>query len=96
MLVVTNSENDVCTWTETVQYNRNMHMVDFTLQVEGAFTQGYGLFLLEDYRTSPKGALLTVGPGAYKLPSIGNTPCEFNVFLLHDASNPRNICSSKV
>ncbi|KAJ8045748.1 Xanthine dehydrogenase/oxidase [Holothuria leucospilota] len=64
-------------------------------QVEGAFTQGYGLFLLEDYRTSPKGHLLTVGPGAYKLPSIGNTPYEFNVFLLHDASNPRNICSSK-
>ncbi|PIK35232.1 putative xanthine dehydrogenase/oxidase, partial [Apostichopus japonicus] len=63
--------------------------------IEGAFSQGYGLFLLEDYRISPKGDLLTKGPGAYKLPSIGNTPAEFNVTLLDKSNNPTSIYSSK-
>ncbi|KAJ8045307.1 Xanthine dehydrogenase/oxidase [Holothuria leucospilota] len=64
-------------------------------QVEGGFMQGYGLFLTEDYRYSPDGHLLTKGPCAYKMPTVKNIPAEFNVSLLHNASNPRAICSSK-
>ena len=37
-----------------------------TLQVEGGFMQGYGLFAMEQLLHSPTGALLTRGPGAYK------------------------------
>ena len=37
-------------------------------QIEGAFAQGYGLFMLEQMIHSPDGVLLTRGPGAYKLP----------------------------
>ncbi len=37
-------------------------------QVEGAFAQGYGLFMMEQMVHSPDGLLLTRGPGAYKIP----------------------------
>ncbi|KAJ8045856.1 Xanthine dehydrogenase/oxidase [Holothuria leucospilota] len=64
-------------------------------QIEGAFIQGYGLYVLEDYRYSPSGELLTIGPGGYKIPICRNIPSVFNVSLLHSAPNPRGICSSK-
>ena len=68
---------------------------DLLSQIEGGFIQGYGLFVLEDYRVSPSGQLLTIGPGFYKIPSFGDIPAEFNVSLLTRAPNPFAICSSK-
>ncbi|XP_022080344.1 xanthine dehydrogenase/oxidase-like [Acanthaster planci] len=64
-------------------------------QIEGGFIQGYGLFVLEDYRVSPSGQLLTIGPGFYKIPSFGDIPAEFNVGLLTRSPNPFAIYSSK-
>ncbi|XP_022085904.1 xanthine dehydrogenase/oxidase-like [Acanthaster planci] len=64
-------------------------------QIEGAFVQGYGMFVLEDYRVTPTGHLLTKGPGFYKIPACGDIPAEFNVSLLTRAPNPFNVCSSK-
>uniref|UniRef100_A0A0A9Y781 Xanthine dehydrogenase/oxidase n=1 Tax=Lygus hesperus TaxID=30085 RepID=A0A0A9Y781_LYGHE len=64
-------------------------------QIEGAFMQGLGLFTIEQLLVSPAGALLTRGPGAYKIPSFGDVPAEFNVSLLTNSSNPRAIYSSK-
>ncbi|KAK6188057.1 hypothetical protein SNE40_004321 [Patella caerulea] len=64
-------------------------------QIEGAFTQGYGMFVIEEYKVSPEGTLLTRGPGNYKIPTYGNIPAEFNVSLLKGASNPRAVYSSK-
>ncbi|KAJ8045852.1 Xanthine dehydrogenase/oxidase [Holothuria leucospilota] len=64
-------------------------------QIEGAFIQGYGFYVLEDYRYSPSGELLTKGPGGYKIPICTNIPAIFNVSLLHSAPNPRAIFSSK-
>jgi xanthine dehydrogenase/oxidase len=57
--------------------------------------QGYGLFMIEQLIHSPDGVLLTRGPGAYKIPSFGDIPCEFNVSLLHGANNPKAVYSSK-
>ena len=68
----------------------------FNPQIEGAFVQGYGLFVLEDYRVTPSGHLLTIGPGFYKIPGFGDIPSELNVSLLTRAPNPFAICSSKV
>ena len=65
-------------------------------QVEGAFVQGYGLFTLEEMIYSPTGALLSRGPGAYKLPGFTDIPQQFNVSLLKGVSNPRAVYSSKV
>ena len=64
-------------------------------QVEGAFIQGYGMFVMEEILHSPSGQLLTQGPGTYKIPSFGDIPSSFNVTLLKDSNNPRAIFSSK-
>ncbi|XP_041351962.1 xanthine dehydrogenase/oxidase-like [Gigantopelta aegis] len=64
-------------------------------QIEGAFMQGYGMMVLEHYKVSPDGTLLTRGPGTYKLPSFGNIPTRFNVSLLKGSSNKRAVYSSK-
>ena len=64
-------------------------------QIEGAFTQGYGLFTLEELIYSPEGTLYSRGPGMYKLPGFADIPAEFNVSLLTGAPNPRAVYSSK-
>lgn len=64
-------------------------------QIEGAFIQGYGLYMLEELMYSPDGTILTKGPGSYKLPGFTSIPTEFNVALLRGSSNPRAIYSSK-
>ena len=71
-------------------------------QVEGAFTQGVGLFTMEqcvylegDSRTQ-RGQLYTTGPGTYKIPSCSDIPVELNVTLMDKTTNPRAIFSSKV
>lgn len=58
--------------------------------------QGYGLFTIEETVHSPQGALLSRGPGAYKISGFGDIPAEFNVALLKGAPNPRAVYSSKV
>jgi xanthine dehydrogenase/oxidase len=65
-------------------------------QIEGAFIQGYGLFTLEDLLFSPKGHLLTKGPGAYKIPTMTDIPQQFYVAMLRGAPNPKAVFSSKV
>lgn len=64
-------------------------------QIEGAFMQGYGLFVLEEMVYFPNGATFTRGPGTYKLPGFADIPLEFNVSLLKGVSNPRAVYSSK-
>ena len=51
-------------------------------QIEGAFVQGYGLFVMEQMIHSPSGVPFTRGPGAYKIPGFDDIPAEFNVTLL--------------
>ncbi|XP_031575307.1 xanthine dehydrogenase/oxidase-like [Actinia tenebrosa] len=64
-------------------------------QIEGGFTQGLGLFTLEEVRFSQQGALWTTGPGAYKIPGFADIPVEFSVHLLRSAPNEKAIYSSK-
>ena len=51
-------------------------------QIEGAFVQGYGLFVMEQMIHSPSGVPFTRGPGAYKIPGFDDIPAEFHVTLL--------------
>eukprot|EP00761_Pharyngomonas_kirbyi_P013987 gb/GECH01014017.1/.p1 GENE.gb/GECH01014017.1/~~gb/GECH01014017.1/.p1 ORF type:complete len:1345 (+),score=341.46 gb/GECH01014017.1/:1-4035(+) len=71
-------------------------------QIEGAFTQGMGLFMMEeliwgdnDHPWVPRGRYFTRGPGAYKLPSADDMPSSFQIHLLSDAPNPYAVHSSK-
>lgn len=65
-------------------------------QVEGAFTQGLGLFTMEELIFSTDGQLQTNGPNTYKIPGFGDVPIELNVSLLDRCPNPKAIFSSKV
>nr|CAH7741383.1 unnamed protein product [Callosobruchus chinensis] len=47
-------------------------------QIEGAFMQGYGLFVLEEMMYSSRGDVFTRGPGTYKIPGFTDIPGEFN------------------
>lgn len=69
---------------------------DLSPQVEGAFMQGLGLFTLEELHYSPRGVLLTRGPGSYKIPAFGDIPTHLTVSLLRDAPNDKAIFASKV
>ncbi|CAL8080403.1 unnamed protein product [Orchesella dallaii] len=64
-------------------------------QIEGAFMQGYGLLTMEELLYSPKGLMLTKGPGMYKIPSMGDIPRQFNISMLRGAPNPKAVYSSK-
>ena len=65
-------------------------------QVEGAFTQGLGLFTMEECVFLKDGKLFTTGPGTYKIPSCNDIPIELNVSLMDNTPNPRAIFYSKV
>lgn len=65
-------------------------------QIEGAFMQGVGLFTLEEVIIDNSGVLLTADPSTYKIPTVAETPHEFNVSLLQGSENPKAIYSSKV
>ncbi|KAJ8393803.1 hypothetical protein AAFF_G00057180 [Aldrovandia affinis] len=64
-------------------------------QIEGAFTQGLGLYTLEELKFSPSGVLYTRGPAQYKIPAVCDMPLTFNVSLLAGSANPHAIYSSK-
>jgi xanthine dehydrogenase molybdopterin-binding subunit B len=64
-------------------------------QVEGGFAQGMGWLTSEELLWDKDGRLLTHCPDTYKIPSIGDTPLEFNVSLLKNAAQPDVIYGSK-
>ncbi|EST04997.1 Aldehyde oxidase/xanthine dehydrogenase, molybdopterin binding [Kalmanozyma brasiliensis GHG001] len=59
-------------------------------QIEGAFTQGFGLFTMEETLYMNNGQLATRGPGNYKIPAFLDTPTDMRVSFLkvQDPSNP--------
>ncbi|KAM4627027.1 aldehyde oxidase 2-like isoform 1-T1 [Discoglossus pictus] len=64
-------------------------------QLEGAFTQGLGLYTIEELQYSPQGTLYPRGPDKYKIPAICDVPTEFNVSFLANSENPFTIYSSR-
>lgn len=51
-------------------------------QIEGAWTQGLGLFTIEELLWNRKGELMTKGPGNYKIPAVLDTPAIMNISFL--------------
>lgn len=64
-------------------------------QIEGAFTQGLGLFTIEQPLFLRNGMMLNRGPGGYKIPTSTDAPRILNVSLLPDRINPFAVRSSK-
>lgn len=65
------------------------------LQIEGAFVQGIGFFMLEEYTTNSDGLVDIEGTWTYKIPTIDTIPKQFNVELLSSGYNSKRVLSSK-
>ena len=64
-------------------------------QIEGGFVQGMGWLTCEELKWSDKGVLQTHSASTYAIPAIGDTPEDFRVALLENATQPRTIHGSK-
>ncbi|XP_021609368.1 indole-3-acetaldehyde oxidase isoform X2 [Manihot esculenta] len=64
-------------------------------QIEGAFVQGIGFFMLEEYTTNSDGLVDIEGTWTYKIPTIDTIPKQFNVELLSSGYNSKRVLSSK-
>ncbi|OXA58372.1 Xanthine dehydrogenase [Folsomia candida] len=64
-------------------------------QIEGAFVQGIGLFMLEEVIINENGELISADPSTYHIPTSSDVPQEFNVTLLTGSANPKAVYSSK-
>ncbi|CBW27630.1 putative xanthine dehydrogenase large subunit [Halobacteriovorax marinus SJ] len=64
-------------------------------QVSGAFIQGMGWVTSENLTYSDKGVLLSHSPTTYKIPSIQDTPREFNIDLIENNTNDVCVHRSK-
>ncbi|CAL5190348.1 unnamed protein product [Lathyrus oleraceus] len=64
-------------------------------QIEGAFVQGLGFFMLEEYATDHNGMSLADGTWNYKIPTIDTIPQQFNVQILNSGHHQHRVLSSK-
>ncbi|KAI3988518.1 hypothetical protein MKX01_026332 [Papaver californicum] len=64
-------------------------------QVEGAFVQGVGFFMMEEYLTNSEGVVVSDGTWNYKIPTIDTIPRQFNVEILNSGHHKKRVLSSK-
>ncbi|KAJ4890583.1 Indole-3-acetaldehyde oxidase [Raphanus sativus] len=64
-------------------------------QIEGAFVQGLGFFMLEEYITDSEGLVLTDSTWTYKIPTVDTIPRQFNVEILNSGRHEKRVLSSK-
>lgn len=64
-------------------------------QIEGAFVQGLGYFMLEEYLTNSDGLMVSEGTWTYKIPTLDTIPKQFNVEILKSGHHQKRVLSSK-
>jgi xanthine dehydrogenase large subunit len=64
-------------------------------QISGAYIQGLGWVTTENLFYNDQGFLLSHAPSTYKIPSIQDTPREFNIELLSNDENKANVRGTK-
>ncbi|KAK7276560.1 hypothetical protein RIF29_17703 [Crotalaria pallida] len=64
-------------------------------QIEGAFVQGLGFFMLEEYETNRDGLVLADGTWNYKIPTMDTIPQQFNVQIINSGHHQHRVLSSK-
>ncbi|KAJ0982588.1 hypothetical protein J5N97_010843 [Dioscorea zingiberensis] len=64
-------------------------------QIEGAFVQGIGFFMYEEYLANSEGLIMADGTWTYKIPSVDTIPKQFNVQLLNSGHHEKRVLSSK-
>ncbi|XP_023898071.2 abscisic-aldehyde oxidase isoform X1 [Quercus suber] len=64
-------------------------------QIEGAFVQGVGFFMLEEYLTNSDGLVVAEGTWTYKIPTLDTIPKQFNVEIQKSGHHQKRVLSSK-
>ncbi|XP_024455534.2 abscisic-aldehyde oxidase isoform X2 [Populus trichocarpa] len=64
-------------------------------QIEGAFVQGIGFLMLEDYTTNPDGLVVSDSTWSYKIPTIDTIPKQINVEIHNSGHHKNRVLSSK-
>ncbi|KAB2606372.1 abscisic-aldehyde oxidase [Pyrus ussuriensis x Pyrus communis] len=64
-------------------------------QIEGAFVQGIGFFMLEEYSENSDGLVISEGTWTYKIPTMDTIPKQFNVEVLNSGHHKKSVLSSK-
>ncbi|XP_031272240.1 abscisic-aldehyde oxidase-like isoform X2 [Pistacia vera] len=64
-------------------------------QIEGAFVQGIGFFMFEEYPTNSDGLVVSEGSWTYKIPTVDTIPKKFNVEILNSGHHRNRVLSSK-
>ena len=64
-------------------------------KIEGAFVQGLGFFMQEEYATDPDGTMVAEGTWTYKIPTLDTIPKQFNVQVLNSGHHQQRVLSSK-
>lgn len=64
-------------------------------QIEGAFVQGIGFFMSEEYLTNADGLVVADSTWTYKIPTIDTIPRQFNVEVLNSGHHEKRVLSSK-
>ncbi|XP_021278309.1 indole-3-acetaldehyde oxidase-like [Herrania umbratica] len=64
-------------------------------QIEGAYVQGLGFFMLEEYPTNSDGLVIANGTWTYKIPTVDTIPKQFNVEILNSGHHQNRVLSSK-
>ncbi|XP_028791047.1 indole-3-acetaldehyde oxidase-like, partial [Neltuma alba] len=64
-------------------------------QIEGAFVQGLGFFMLEEYETNHEGLVLADGTWNYKIPTLDTIPKQLNVEIINSGHHKNRVLSSK-
>ncbi|PPR87038.1 hypothetical protein GOBAR_AA33652 [Gossypium barbadense] len=58
-------------------------------QIEGAYVQGIGFFMLEEYPTNSDGLVTANGTWSYKIPTMDTIPKQFNVEILNSGHHQK-------
>lgn len=72
-----------------------MEINSWILQIEGAFVQGIGFFMFEEYPTNSDGLVVSEGTWTYKIPTVDTIPKQFNVEILNSGHHRNRVLSSK-
>ncbi|CAN4080623.1 unnamed protein product [Withania somnifera] len=64
-------------------------------QIEGAFVQGIGFFMHEEYLTNEEGLMISNNTWTYKIPTIDTIPQNFNVHVVNSGHHKKRVLSSK-
>ncbi|XP_027173864.1 indole-3-acetaldehyde oxidase-like [Coffea eugenioides] len=64
-------------------------------QIEGAFAQGVGFFMLEEFVINADGLTISDGTWTYKIPAIDNIPMLLNVEVVNSGHHEKRVLSSK-